>query len=213
MVAYTTPDCLPFFEGTDSPCLNTGTVCDPSTVWCDLAELLDAKFTAWDGVLNRTVVSYPIAQVRRTTPVTVSLGNLDSFPITWEEVVQDSNDLVDLALDPQTIYVRRPGVWVYHFTAVVSAATASRGLTLRVDSSVATAVVGGHTTWVQALTGPPVNLEGVAMMSDQTFVVTAADLSSVSAVSLRASLTNILATDITVYEATASVYWTAEVPS
>jgi hypothetical protein len=193
--------------------VNTGTVCEPSTVWCDLAELLDARFSSWDSVLDRTVVSYPIAQVKRTTPVTVSMGGLDSFPVVWEEVVRDSNDMVNLTLDSESVFIRRPGIWVYHFTATVSAATASRSLNLRVDSSIPSVVASGHATWVQAVPTPPANFDGMAMMSDQEFLVTEADLAGVSEISLRAQLTNNLATDVTIYEATASVYWTAEVPA
>lgn len=213
MVAYTNPDCLPYFEGTDSPCVNTGTVCEPSTVWCDLAELLDARFTAWDSVLGRTAVTVPFAQVRRTTPVTFPLTASTTFPLTWEESVQDNNDMVNLTIDPQTVYIRRSGIWVYHFTAVVSAAVAGSTLTCQVDTSVPSVAASGNATWVQAVPSPPDNFEGRALMFDEPFLVTEADMSGVSAISLRARLTCDSTTDVTLYEATASVYWFAEVPA
>jgi hypothetical protein len=213
MVAYTSPDCLPYFEGTDSPCLNTGTVCDPSTVWCDLAALLDARFTAWDSVLSRTAGTIPLAQVKQTVPVTFPLSTVDHFPLTWEFVVQDTASMVDLALDPQLIFIRQPGIWVYHFEAVVSTASSSRNLSCQVDTSIPDTAASGRASWIQPVGSPPDNFRGMALWFDVPFLVTEANLADVSAISLRARLIGNASTDFTMYEATATVYWFAEVPS
>ena len=215
MVAYTSGDCLPYFEGTDSPCLDTGTVCEPSTVWCDLAELLDTRFTTWDSVLNRTVVTVPFAQVKRTTPVTFAMDSSTSFPVEWEVSVQDSDSMVNLTADPNTVYVRRSGIWICHFTGVFSTTVVNSTLTCQVDSSDSSVPTPafGRVTWVQTVGSPPDNFEGPALMFDQPFLVTDAALSGVSAISLRAAITCDTTTDVTMYEATMSVYWFAEVPS
>lgn len=213
MVAHTTPDCLPYFEGSDSPCVNTGTLCEPSTVWCDLAELLDARFTEWDDTLNRTVVTIPFAQVKRTTPVLVSLAAFDSFTLTWEEQSEDSDNMVNLTADPQLVFIRRPGIWIIHLTAVVSSSVAGTTLTCQVDTSTGSVAASGLSTWVATVPGAPANFEGMSIMFDEPFLVTEADLSGVSAISLLARITNNTALDLTLYEATMSVYWFAEVPA
>lgn len=97
MVAYTTPDCLPYFEGTDAPCLNTGTVCDPSTVWCDFAELVEARLTSFDEVIARTAESVPMAWVESTVPTTYVIGTVGSEVQPLYDVVRiDTDSMVNL---------------------------------------------------------------------------------------------------------------------
>lgn len=112
MVAYTDPDCLPYFECTDDPCLNTGTVCEPSTVSCDLAQALDARLLAYDAVIARTAVAVPFFKVARTATQLVD-ANLAGFDaqIHWDTVLADNDGLVDLDQDDTVAYIQRPGLW------------------------------------------------------------------------------------------------------
>jgi hypothetical protein len=114
MVKYTAEYCLPYFEGSDSPCVDTGMVCAPSTVWCDMATKIDEAFTAFDETISRAVESFPYAQVAVSeVPFTFSSGasNLFTIPVTWDTVVGDSDEMVDLNVDPTTVNIRRSGIW------------------------------------------------------------------------------------------------------
>lgn len=112
MVAYTSPDCLPYFECTDSPCLNTGTVCEPSTVFCDLAADLEVILNGFDVTVNRTATGVPFAKVARTAPQveTVTSGTF-AFRIEWDAVLADNDDMVNLDADSEFVLINRPGIW------------------------------------------------------------------------------------------------------
>lgn len=121
MVAYTPDFCLPYFEGTDSPCVDTGAVCAPSTVWCDMARIIDDTFTGWDAIISRAVTSFPYAQVAVSdVPFTFTSGasNLGSSLVTWDTVVGDSDNMADLSVDATTLTIRRSGIWELHCVAV-----------------------------------------------------------------------------------------------
>jgi hypothetical protein len=108
MVAYTPDLCLPYYEGTDSPCLNTGTVCDPSNVWCDLVNLVEGFLDDIDDITARTTNVIPLAQVSYSPPdpaVTV-LGE-----VPWNTVDLDTDDMVDLDFY-QGIIPKRSGVYL-----------------------------------------------------------------------------------------------------
>jgi hypothetical protein len=114
VVAHTAEFCLPYFEGSDSPCLDTGTVCDPSTVWCDMAAIIDAAFTGFDETISRAVESFPYAQVAVSgVPFTFSSGtsNLFSVVVPWDTVVGDSDGMVDLDTNVNTVNLLRSGIW------------------------------------------------------------------------------------------------------
>lgn len=114
MVAYTTPNCLPYFEGPEDICLNTGSACEPSTVWCDLAALVDAKLTAYSDTVNQSIASFPYAEVALTAlPYTIDSGGSSgaSQLAVWDAVIGDSDNIVDLGADPSTFYLRRSGIW------------------------------------------------------------------------------------------------------
>lgn len=109
MVAYSSTYCLPCLEGTDSPCLNTGTTCEPSTVWCDLVNLVEAQLLEVDSVLSRTFTAIPLALVTATN----SLGD-GSFPnqVIWDTVEYDTDGMVNLDVSPLTVTPRRSGVYM-----------------------------------------------------------------------------------------------------
>ena len=113
MVAYTTPDCLPYFTGSDSPCVNTGTICDPSTVWCDFAELVDAELDGFDDVVARAATSVPMAWIETTTPFQYTTGTTLAAP--FDTVRVDTDNMVDLDANPSAINVTRSGL--YQLTA------------------------------------------------------------------------------------------------
>lgn len=111
MVAYTSPDCLPYFECTDSPCLNTGTVCDPSTVWCDLVTELDLILTGFGSTQSRTADGIPLAKVANNGQVEDLTTTTTTFPVVWDSVLADNDNMVNLDADNLYVKINRPGIW------------------------------------------------------------------------------------------------------
>lgn len=120
MVAYTSDFCLPYFEGSDSPCVDTGGVCAPSTVWCDMAAKVDEALTGFDETISRAVDSFPYAQVAVSDPFALNSGssNLILYPVSWDTVVGDSDAMVDLNVDPSSVNLRRSGIWNINCVAI-----------------------------------------------------------------------------------------------
>lgn len=110
MVAYTSPDCLPFLEATDSFCVNTGTVCEPSTVWCDQAEILEARLDSLDAVVARTATSTPIGWMETTVAARRTVGDPELQP-TFDAVRVDTDNMVDLALNASGFQVNTAGLY------------------------------------------------------------------------------------------------------
>lgn len=114
MVAYTSPDCLPYYECTDSPCLNTGTVCEPSNVFCDLTAIVEEILNSFDSTVGRTATGVPFAKVARTASQVESVlsGNLvRAFQVEWDTVLADNADMVNLDADNLYVKINRPGIW------------------------------------------------------------------------------------------------------
>lgn len=112
MVAYTSPDCLPYYESGDSVCLNTGTLCEPSTVFCDMAELVEAKLDGFDALVARIGTSTPLAWVTRDTVQRVST----EFKVPFTAAVVDTDNMVNLDIDPYIIHINTTGLYQVFFT-------------------------------------------------------------------------------------------------
>lgn len=138
MVAYTPGFCLPYFEGTDSPCVDTGAVCEPSTVWCDIASIVDGVLTEFDETRARAIDSFPYAQVGISAlPYLYQLGDTtgDETLLSWDAVVGDSDNMVDLSVDPYTITLRRSGIWNIFCEVVSYTSVSNSSITTRLVSS------------------------------------------------------------------------------
>lgn len=133
MVAHTSPDCLPYFEGTDSPCLNTGTVCDPSTVWCDFAELVEVKLTEFDSIVARTATSTPIAWVETLVPALWTVGDPD-IAVPFDTVRMDTDSMVNLDATPSGFVINTPGL--YQIFGWVIGLTDMSGGTIEVSATI-----------------------------------------------------------------------------
>lgn len=110
MVSYSSTYCLPCLEGTDSPCTNTGTTCNPSTVWCDLVNIVEEQLNPIDTLLSRTATAIPLASV-------TSSGPLDEFaPVTvlFDTVEYDTDNMVNLDLNPTIVTPQRDGVYMVY---------------------------------------------------------------------------------------------------
>lgn len=107
MVAYTSPDCLPYFEGSDNVCVNTGTLCEPSTVMCDMAALVEAKLDGFDALVARIGTTTPMAWVTRDVVLRVS----SQFRTAWTAAVVDTDNMVNLDIDPYIIRFNTSGLY------------------------------------------------------------------------------------------------------
>lgn len=158
MVAYAGPYCVPYFTGDDAPCFNTGTTCDPSTVWCDMAAIIDAKFTEFDAALARSATSFPYAQVAVTAlPITLTNGSGTSGEalVTWDAVLGDSDNMVDLSADPNTVFLRRSGIWELSVIEINTSNTNDVQCSYRVLAPAITPAIfnPARRTWVDPVAG------------------------------------------------------------
>jgi hypothetical protein len=112
MVAYTSPDCLPYFTEDDPLCLNTGTTCDPSTLWCDFAAKVEERLDAMDEVVRRTAESTPIGWAETNVPVLFpNLFAATTYLPVFDEVRVDTDDMVSLDALPSVITVNTSGLY------------------------------------------------------------------------------------------------------
>lgn len=133
MVAYTSPDCLPYFECTDPLCLNTGSVCEPSTVWCDFATIVDQRLTDLDDLVTRTATSPPMAFVQTSVPFTHQVANINGTEVPFTESVVDTDNMVDLTLNPLGFTIHTPGL--YEFVVYLFGLTATSGSDLTIQTT------------------------------------------------------------------------------
>lgn len=149
MVAYTSPDCLPYFECTDSPCLNTGTVCEPSTVWCDLTALLEPRLNAFDTVVARTSTAVPFAKVARfaVQEIDISVAGYDNL-VQFDTVLADNDSMVDLDLDARFIMIDRPGIYSFEvYLAGLPPPVVDNGLNTYLSQGAGTVISSAQTMW------------------------------------------------------------------
>lgn len=110
MVAYSSTYCLPCLEGTDSPCVNTGTVCNPSTVWCDLVNIIEDQLNPIDTLLSRTATAIPLASVTSSEP----FNSVIPTTVAFDTVEYDTDNMVNLDLNPTIVTPRRNGVYLVY---------------------------------------------------------------------------------------------------
>lgn len=111
MVAYTSPDCIPYFECTDPVCLNTGTLCEPTSIWCDQAQIVEHRLDQFEQAIARTAETVPMVVLQRTEPFTHLLSNFTGTIIQFTQVVVDTNDMADLGVNQLGFTVRTAGVY------------------------------------------------------------------------------------------------------
>lgn len=123
MVAYTDPDCIPYFEGPDDVCLNTGTACDPSTVWCDQAEAIETKLDLFDSVVARVSTSVPLAWVETTDQIEYIIGTSGELHVEFTTVNVDTDNMVNLDVESDGFLINTAGL--YNFWGYIQGVTNS----------------------------------------------------------------------------------------
>lgn len=107
MVAYSQPHGLPYQTAGDKRR-------DAPKVWLETVRALEERLNRAEDLALRAG-SPPIAVVRRTTPLTIPDWLQESIP--WEEVVIDTDRMVDLAVDPLSVVPRTSGLYIATGTA------------------------------------------------------------------------------------------------
>jgi hypothetical protein len=178
VVAYTPEFCLPYMEGTDSPCAELGPLCDKTSVWCELAGILDGVLTTFDDIKARAVDSFPYAQVGISAlPYVVQIGDttLAEVLLPWDSVLGDSDNMADLSVDPYSLTLRRPGVWNVVCEVVSSASLVPTNINTRLvttagpDNAVAAPFSSIRRVWLEAVPDPgpiPGSVLGVSNLMD-----------------------------------------------
>lgn len=149
MVAFTAPDCLPYFQCTDSPCLNTGTTCEPSTVWCDLTALLEPRLNVFDATLARTNVAVPFAKVARFAVQTINtnVAEYDNL-VQFDSVLADNANMVDLDVDSRFIMLNRPGTyWLEGYMAGFPSPVVDNGFLTAISQGGGSQLTSAQTMW------------------------------------------------------------------
>ena len=97
--------------------------CDSAPTWLALAERINEILAEQDAVLGRTADTVPFAHVQITDPVTYT--GVSTTSLTWDSVSADTDSMVDLDVDPYSIYPKRSGIWVIHTVVHVAKSTAT----------------------------------------------------------------------------------------
>jgi len=107
-----TPLGLPYPEPTDSPCTLADT-------WCAFDDAVETQLDSIDSVIARTATATPMAVVA-TTSMHLFINNPlvlgTSFTMTFDTVLVDTDNMTNLATNPQGLTIRTAGIyqrWVY----------------------------------------------------------------------------------------------------
>lgn len=211
MVAYTNPDCIPYFECTDPVCLNTGTTCEHDSVWCDQARIIEGRLNDFEQVVARTATTVPMVILQRTEPFTLPLSNTTGINITFTEVVVDTDDMADLDSSPLGFTVNTPGLYevvCYLFGTAENPAGPSLSVTMILSMGPPYYINGGVSVGA-AVMGYSINLTN-AQVTPQIHTVLPLQAGQASSISVGASG---VTTDRVNFEyALCSAAWIADLP-
>lgn len=217
MVAYTHPDCLPFFECTDSPCLNTGTVCEPSTVWCDMADQMEIVLNSFDSTAQRTGAGVPFAKVAMNNGQTSTANTPTSLQVIWDTVLMDNDNMVNLDADAQYVKINRPGIWwielyVAGLPGSNNAGNNGNELTSAIIQRPTTVLSSSTAQWIQNLLAvQPSTVQNRMAHSVQVTPTFLATNSTLDVGALVTATGNFVADSfLTISYAEMTLYWTAE---
>lgn len=107
---------LPYAEGSDAPC-------DINETLCEFAEAVEAVLDSIDEVVDRTVDTVPMVQVKLTAPLTtVSAGGSTVITVPFDTISFDTANMVNLSANPYLITLPRQGrylaSWQLQMTSV-----------------------------------------------------------------------------------------------
>lgn len=100
---------LPFPVGADAPC-------DADETLCALSTAVEAVLDRFDATIARTFTAIPMAKVSLSTPQLIDPNvTVPSFTVRYDTTLEDTDNMVDLALANNAIYANRPGIYMVRF--------------------------------------------------------------------------------------------------
>lgn len=106
---------LPYAEGSDPPC-------DIDETLCEFAAAVEAQLDALDAVVDRTTDTLPMAQVKLTTPFTItSIGNTTAT-VPFDTISFDTANFVELAENAYQATLPRAGRYQVSFQLLMGVA-------------------------------------------------------------------------------------------
>lgn len=113
LVTSTTAHELPYPTGSDAPC-------DFDDTWCDFTAALDAQMNEVDLDIKRYQPTISMAKLTRDTDQIFLTTDSFVFPIRFEAVELDTDDMADFAVSQFTILPRRLGTYFVSATVGVA---------------------------------------------------------------------------------------------
>lgn len=107
------PTCTPIYGleytvGSDRPC-------DQGSTWCDFAATVESNLSRLEGIVDRTVDTIPFAHIQASVSQVIQ-GN---GRVSFDTVLADTENMVDLSNDSTLITIKRTGTWCFSFSATV----------------------------------------------------------------------------------------------
>lgn len=137
---------LPIVEGTDRPC-------DISDTSCAFAEAAEAQLDLLDQAVARTQGTTPFSMISIAGDIAVPSTTLE-YPVQFDTTLVDTNNMVDLALDNTSIYVRTAGVYTFFVSLelTLSPGATTMQATQLITNSAGTGVSGNTDYFIQNFT-------------------------------------------------------------
>ena len=100
---------LPYAIGSDRPC-------DIGDTLCDFANAVETELSRLDSIVDRTVDTIPMAQVRMTVTTTYPTNPGGGTPavVAFDTVDVDTADMVNLTANPYVITLPRAGRYIVY---------------------------------------------------------------------------------------------------
>lgn len=102
---------FPYIDGGDAPC-------DQDETWCAFAVAVETELDRLDALIDRTVDTIQFAWVRASVPQVILAAGADL--ISYDSVLFDTDNMVNLSADSTLITVTRPGLYDITFSATVA---------------------------------------------------------------------------------------------
>lgn len=120
---------LPYAEGSDAPC-------DINDTLCEFAEAVESALDALDSMVDRTIDTVPMVQVKLTAPLTtVSAGGSTVITVPFDTISFDTANMVSLAMNPYRITLPRQGRYLASWQLQMSSVPLNDTVTARLLGS------------------------------------------------------------------------------
>ena len=131
---------LPIVEGTDRPC-------DISDTSCAFAEAVEAQLDLLDAAVARTQGTTPFSMISIAGDIAVPSTTL-IYTVQFDTTLVDTNNMVDLASDNTSIYIRTAGVYTFFVSLELTLSPGATSLqSTQLITSAAGSPVSGNTDY------------------------------------------------------------------